>query len=91
MESKAQDYPWSSVHAHIAGTSVGIVDVEPLLKIVGNWKAFLKRMNNQPVEEIEKHQRTGRPHGDDLFIYKISKIVSRDLKSKKPGPKVKGN
>jgi len=88
---EAWEYRWSSVHAHIAGANDEIVDVEPLLKIVGDWKTFLKRMKNQQVEKIEKHEKTGRPLGDELFMNKISKMVGRDLKPKKPGPKVKGN
>ena len=78
MVNKAWDYRWSSVHAHIAGTSDGRVDVEPLLKRVGGWKAFLKRMKNESAEEIEKYERTRRPLGDELFINKNSKIVGRD-------------
>ena len=91
MVSEAWDYRWSSVHAHIAGKSDGIIEVEPLLQLVGDWKAFLKRMIDQPVDEIEKHERTGRPLGKESFIDKISKIIGRDLKPKKPGPKGKNN
>jgi len=83
IRREAWEYRWSSVDAHIAGANDGIVDVEPLLKIVGDWKAFLQRMKNQQIEEIEKHERTGRPLGDELFMNKISKIVGRDLKPKK--------
>nr|MCH9696722.1 transposase [Gammaproteobacteria bacterium] len=85
------EYRWCSVHAHIAGTHDGIVDVAPLLNIVGDWKAFLKRMNNQQVDEFEKHERTGRPLGDESFINNISNIIGRDVRPKKPGPKVKDN
>ena len=90
------DYKWSSVHAHIAGKSEGcifwlIIEVEPLLKLVGDWKEFILRMIDQPVEEIEKHQRTGRPLGEEIFFDKISKIVGVDLKRKKPCPKKKDN
>lgn len=83
------DYRWSSVHAHIAGESDDIVEVEPLLDLVGDWKAFLSRMVPQPTEEFEGHERTGRPLGNESFIKKASKIVGRDLTRKKPGPKVK--
>jgi len=91
MVRNAWDYKWSSVHAHIAGKSEGIIEVEPLLKLVGDWKEFILRMIDQPVEEIEKHQRTGRPLGEEIFFDKISKIVGLDLKRKKPGPKKKDN
>ncbi len=37
------------------------------------------------------HERTGRPLGSESFIEKASKILGRDLKLKKPGPKPIGN
>jgi hypothetical protein len=32
--------------------------------------------------------RTGRPLGDDGFIEKAVQLLNRNLKKKKPGPKV---
>ena len=42
---------------------------------------------NLQIEELERHERTGRPLGDDRFIELVEKLLSRDLKKKKPGPK----
>jgi putative transposase len=91
MVKAAWDYPWSSVHAHLAGKSDGYVEVAPLLHLVPDWIEFLQRALDQPVNEFEVHERTGRPLGSESFIEKASKIVGRDLKPKKPGPKPTGN
>ena len=45
----------------------------------------------QPTKEFELHERTGWPLGDRSFFDKVSQIVGKDLKRKKPGPKVKGD
>jgi len=39
------------------------------------------------IEEFERHERTGRPLGDESFIEFAEKLLDRDLKKKKPGPK----
>ena len=85
------NYRWSSAHAHLKGKSDNIVNVEPLLDLLGYWKAFLSGDGNQSTEEFELHERTGRPLGDRSFFDKVSEIVGKDLKRKKSGPKVKGN
>lgn len=85
----AWDHPWSSVHAHVANKSDGIVEVEPLVNTVGNWKAYLSSMADSSTELFERHGRTGRPLGDEPFIDKICRYTGRDLKPKKRGPKTK--
>ncbi len=37
-------------------------------------------MNNQQENKFEKHEKTGRPLGDESFINTISNIVGRDMK-----------
>ena len=38
---RAVDWPWSSVHAHEERASDGIVNVEPMLARVPNWRTYL--------------------------------------------------
>ena len=87
MVEKPWDYRWSSVHAHLSGKdSLGIVDVEKLLNLIGDWKDYLLEAQGRSGEEFEKHERTGRPLGDESFIEKAEKLLGRELKKKKPGP-----
>ena len=88
MVKKPWDYRWSSVHAHLAGNDErGIVQVEKLLSLTGDWKIYLKEAQGDAGEAIEQHARTGRPLGDERFIEKAERLLQRDLKKKKPGPK----
>ena len=38
---RAEDWPWSSARAHLAGEDDGLVEVAPLLERVGDFAAFL--------------------------------------------------
>jgi len=65
---------------------LGIVDVDKLLNLIGDWKDYLLGAQGQSGEEFEKHERTERPLGDESFIEKAEKLLGRELKKKKPGP-----
>ena len=86
---RAWDYPWSSVHAHLSGRDESdIVEIGPLLSLVGDWRAYLEEMRPQDLPDIERHERTGRPLGDDSFVKLAERLLGRsDLRKKKPGPK----
>jgi putative transposase len=61
---------------------------EEKLELCGDWKLYLKQSQKEPDEQFERHTRTGRPLGDKTFITKAEKLLNRDLRKKKPGPKV---
>ena len=90
--SKAWDYRWSSVHAHLAGHDRnGLVKADRLLTLIGDWKSYLQSAQGDTSEVIEKHERTGRPLGSDDFVERAGRILHRELKKQKPGPKRKDN
>ena len=80
---------WSSATAHFTGMDDGLVKVAPLLEMVGDWKNFLYSGNEEEMAQIRKHERTGRPLGDETFVKKLEALLGRTLKRKKPGPKMK--
>ena len=85
-----ESWPWSSVHAHLAGEDDELVRVNPLLEIVGNWKEFLGRISKEEeVKKIRRHERTGRPLGGGNFIKRLESLLGRCLSPQKTGPKVK--
>ena len=43
--------------------------------------------NTETIETFRKHERTGRPIGDNGFIEKMRKVTGRHLKLGKPRPK----
>jgi len=92
LVKKAWDYRWSSVHAHLAGEdSRGIILPEKLLSLAGDWRTYLQESQGSSGIEFEQHGRTGRPLGSERFIEKAGRLLQRDLKKKKPGPKSDGD
>ena len=51
-------------------------------------KQYLLEALSHSTVDFGKHERTGRPLGNDSFIEMAESLLERDLKKKKPGPKV---
>ena len=81
-------YSWSSAKAHIEGCDDKLVSVSPLLELIPDWKEFLKSgLQAKEYQKLRRHERTGRPLGNDLFIDKLEVLLGRQLRKKKTGPK----
>jgi putative transposase len=90
LTAAAEDWPWSSARAHLAGRGDGLVDVTPLRRMVTDWAAFLARETEAPaLEAIRAAERTGRPLGDAGFVAALEQDLGRTLARRKPGPKPK--
>jgi len=87
----AEDYTWSSARAHLAGVDDALVKVQPMLGRVSNWAELLGNQDTGLFDDVRKHERTGRPLGNDSFVNKLSSMLGRELGKMKPGPKPKGN
>ena len=84
------DYPWSSASAHLSGRDDLLVQVSPLLGLVDDWAGYLSLgVSEQEFSALKRHERTGRPMGDDGFIKTLENSLSRCLTKQKPGPKRK--
>jgi putative transposase len=91
LATDAAAWPWSSAQAHLAGKDDGLVKVSPLLEIVGDWKTFLAGANEDLLNDIRKHERSGRPLGSEEFVESLEADLNRTLTPEKPGPKGKLN
>lgn len=88
----AASWPWSSARAHLAGTDDELVKVAPLLEMAGDWRVFLAGAGEEEkINDIRKHERTGRPLGAESFVERLESALERILKRGKPGPKVNKN
>jgi putative transposase len=88
LVKKPWDYRWSSARAHVGGQDDILVRVKPLLKMVDDWRDFIRQQTTQEsIRAFQRHGRTGRPLGDKAFVEKVEIKTRRDLKPKKPGPK----
>jgi len=81
---------WSSAAAHLAGQDDSLVKVAALLEMVGDWRQFLlESPANDMMNDLRKHERTGRPLGRESFLQRLENTLSRVLRKQKPGPKGK--
>lgn len=84
----AASWPWSSARAHLGMADDQLVKVEPLLEMAGDWRLFLYGAGEEgEMNDIRKHERTGRPLGTESFIERLESAMDRPLKRGKPGPK----
>ncbi len=81
------EWAWSSVHAHLAGTSDDLVRTEPMLQRISDWRDYLAdRTFDGLADGLRAHSRTGRPAGGEAFIERIEMLTGRQLKKRSPGP-----
>ena len=91
LVKKPEDWLWSSAGSHMNGKDDILVKTKPLLEIANKpWEMFLvSDTQEQEIALLRKHERTGRPLGGDSFIESLERLLDRDLKPQKPGPKKK--
>jgi putative transposase len=89
MVAYPADYQWSSARAHLAAKDDQLAKVEPLLSIIDNWKDFLSLPTEEETAIFRKHERTGRPLGQSVFVEGLEKHLGRVLCPQKPGPKLR--
>jgi putative transposase len=88
LARRAQDYPWSSARAHLAGRDDGLVKTGPLLALVDDWGAFLAGgLEERAAQTLRRHERTGWPLGGEDFLAALETALKRPLRPGKRGPK----
>jgi len=87
LVNRPWEYPWST-----ARWLAGFASEDPLaspsemLDDIADWPTFLLK-DAEPLSEIRRHTRTGRPLGGDAFIEQLERLTGRSLRPMKPGPK----
>ncbi|MCK4659227.1 MAG: transposase [Phycisphaerae bacterium] len=90
LVERPRQYRWSSARAHLTGRDDVLIKVKPLLKLVDNWRRFLSQpLDEETTEKLQRHERTGRPLGNDALLGTLEKRLDRQLRPKKPGRKPK--
>ena len=91
LVSIPEEYPWSSAKAHMKGRNDDLVKVQPLLRMVDDWRQFLSGdVSDEEYELLQRHERTGRPLGGTSFIERLENKLSRILTPQKGGRPKKG-
>jgi putative transposase len=89
LVDKAEDWPWSSAAALIAGKDRDHVIVAPALDRVGDFAAFLTDTQTDEAlwADVLKAERVGRPVGAKDWIQRLEAMSGRTLSPQKRGPK----
>jgi len=90
LVKRAQDWKWSSVHAHLAGKDDSLTTVAPVLSRIPDFAAFLDEPRDDAVfDALRRAEAIGRPLGDIAFVQDLEKRLGRQLQPQKRGPKPK--
>jgi putative transposase len=70
LVQKADDWPWSSVRAHLSGRDDKLVTVAPVLARVPNFAAFLhpQEADEESFAALRRAEASGRPLGTKEFV-----------------------
>ena len=85
---RAEQWPWSSTKAHLAGEDDQLVEVAPLLERYCDLAAFLgSEEDQQATRTLRMAETTGRPVGGAEWIGRLEQLSGRPLAARKRGPK----
>ena len=90
LVGRAEQWPWSSVAAHLSGADDGLVTVRPVLDRVGRFAALLDTDADDPVfRTLRAAEGTGRPVGAADFIADLERRLGRPIARRASGRKAK--
>ena len=88
LVERAQEWRWSSVHAHLAVREDGVTTIAPVLDRYPDFAGFIEREPDEMAfQRLRRAECIGRPLGDDSFIGRLETLTRRTLKPGKRGPK----
>jgi len=89
LVARAQDWPWSSVRAHLAGQDDGLVTVGPLLQRVGDFAALLApdARDETRFAQLRLSETTGRPLAAEDFVKDLERLLGRPVARRAVGRK----
>jgi putative transposase len=88
LVSRAEDWPWSSTRAQLAGEDDELTTVAPLHALIPDFAALLAMPTDAATTtRIERAATIGRPLGRPEWIALLERRLGRPLAPRKPGPK----
>jgi putative transposase len=88
LVSRAEDWPWSSTRAQLAGEDDELATVAPLRGLIPDFAAILAMPTDAAtMTQIERAPAIGRPLGRPEWIAMLERRLGRPLARAKPGPK----
>ncbi|HZL00318.1 MAG TPA: transposase [Caulobacteraceae bacterium] len=88
LARKAEDWPWSSVQAHLSGTDDGLVTVRPVLERVERFAELIATDPDDPAfAALRSAETTGRPLATADFVADLERRLGRPIARRAPGRK----
>jgi putative transposase len=88
LVSRAEDWPWSSARAYLAGEDDELATAAPLRARIRDFAALLTApADPATTARIERAPTIGRPLGAPQWIAALERQLGRHLAPGKPGPK----
>jgi putative transposase len=88
LVSRAEEWPWSSARAHLAGEDDELATVAPLRALIADFAALLTApADPAATARSERAPTIGRPLGAPEWIAALERQLGRRLAPGKPGPK----
>jgi putative transposase len=87
LVSRAEDWPWSSTRAQLAGEDDELATVVPLRALIPDFAALLAMPADATTPtRIERAPTIGRPLGSPEWIAMLERRLDRPLAPGKPSP-----
>jgi putative transposase len=87
LVAQAENWPWSSVRAHITGADDGLGTVRPVLDRVPRFSELLSTTQDQDFGDLRPAEGSGRPLGTAEFLTGLERLLGRPLARRAPGRK----
>ena len=88
LVSRAEDWPWSSTRAQLAGEDDELTTAAPLRALIPDFAALLAMpADAATTTRIERAPTIGRPLGSPEWIAILERRLGRFLAPRKPGPR----
>jgi putative transposase len=87
LTPRAEDWPWSSVRAPLAGRGDGLTDIAPVLERFPDFAGLLAtEADEAAANALRLAETTGRPLGSADWIARLEAATGRTLRPRKRGP-----
>jgi len=88
LVSKAEDWSWSSVRAHLTVQDDGLVIVRPVLDRIADFAGVIRTDADDPAfAALRAAEQTGRPLGTAHFVADLERRLGRKIARRAPGRK----
>jgi putative transposase len=87
LVTRAEDWPWSSVRAHLNRADDKLVTVRPVLDRIPHFSELLSTSEDQDFADLRLAEGSGRPLGTAEFVTCLERLLGRTIARRAPGRK----